>query len=639
MPTSITNLHIQGIPLERQVAYTQYSANISSFIHANATGKTITVSPGPLGKMNHFLSLPLTPPTVSFTLQKALNSDQSEKFITILGPGASKTQSGKTTIYHAPAIDPLVIESVVMLSTPFFNAGRDAVNPKGISAYKFLNNIVCVFLSVHTYPAFRDESSESITCFEQLHSDALGCQYYPKDTKHKDKDGKESVTSIDLGSHSYTINEFNKRGRDIDDMVDEDNDRTPKFPDARGFFKFRGSETVFKAVPNKNVVKNIGTSLELPKSTGHVFPYFRGLIQPDPVYMNSIVLRRFYQLLGSTHQECQSAYLDIRHGINSFSSTDRGMEFCHILLGIDLALDTQSRCFLIIDKGQYQGFSLIGARYAIFCNTKWHAPAGENEFSDAVARMDPHESAIDDMTKKLGDLLAKNQYTGRTERVIFSEPDLLVEALDGLKIADIEDDDIRELDRCIRSLNYMGTGYLTKNPQMISDMLETLSSNKSVVLTRPTFLPSVKAPMKSRVFALLSQFGPEAPSFWNDRGKEIICKPIEKSVVTSGGKRKIGDTDDFGNMPNKILITPKPLLVAVGDMDKIIEKGRVKMDVDERAGRYRNISVEHEDTRKRMWKGLLKVCAEPGKKSRVDDPKDSAGEVDLEALMFKLIGN
>lgn len=639
VPSTITSLTIQGIPLEKQVAYTQYSANISSFIYATAIGKTITVSPAPLGRLSYTFVLPLDPPTVSFTLQKPLDSDRSDKFINILGPGASKTQSGKTTIYHAPSIPMNVIDSVTKLSTPFFNSGRDAVNPKGFIAFRFLNNVIHLFLRVHSYSAFHNESTESITSFEQLLGGTIGGAYFSKETKSTDKDGKETVKITDLKDKSHSVNEFNKRERDADEMADEDTPMAKIANESLGFLRFKGNETVFKATPVKKPIMNIGASSEVPVSPGHVFPYFQGLIQPDTVFMNSVVLRRFYQVLGSTHEFCQSAYLDIRHGINSLATTNRGMELCHILLGIDLAIETQTRCFLIIEKNQYLGFSLLGARYAIFCNTRWYAPALDGELIKAIRKMDPHESAVEDMIAKFEELHAKSQYTGSVDKSIFAEPKLLVDALSHLKITDIDDDDVRDLDRYIRNLNYMGTGYLTKNPQMIAEMLETISSNKSVELSRPTFLPSIKAPMTSKLFALLSRFGPEAPSFWNDRGKEIICKSVDKSVVTTGGKRKIGESDIYGNMPNRVLITPKPLLVAVKDMEKVLDKGRVKMDVDERAGRYRNISVEHEDTRKRLWKGLVDICADSGKKLRVTDDNLGASEsIDLDAVMASLLG-
>lgn len=640
VPSTITNLHIQGISLERQVAYTQYSSNISTFIHATASGKTTTVSPAPLGLLNHRSSIPLNPPAASFTLQKVLSSDQSDRFINLLGPGASKTQSGKTTIYHSPIIPSENLNTIQKLATPFFNAGRDAVNLKGIIAYKWLSGVISVFLKVHAYSAFRDEDKESIILMEQLLNSEMGAGYTAKETKRTTDKGAEEIIQADLTDKSYTVNEFNKRERSEDDMEDEGESPLGRMTkSAIGFFRFKGNETVVRAHPTFNKISNIGSSSEVPLSPGHVFPYFHGLIQPDGTMMNSIALRRFYQLMGSTHDQCQAAYLELRHGINSLATTNRGMEMCHMLLGIDIALDTQTRCFLIIEKGQYLGFSLLGSRYAIFCNSKWFAPVNETDLSLAIRRMDPHESAVEDMISKLEDLRAKDQFDGTADKVIFADPNSLVMHLDRIKLNEISDEDTRELDRCIRNLNYMGAGYLTKNPQMISEMLETISSNKAVTLERPTYLPSIRAPLKSRLFALLSRFGPEAPSFWNDRGKEIICKPVDKSVVTTGGKRKIGNSDDFGNMPVRILVTPKPLVIAIKDMERVIEKGRVKMDVDERAGRYRNIQVEHEETRKRMWKGLIGVCSDSGKKAKVDSGKEAEGEVDLDELLHNLIGS
>jgi hypothetical protein len=100
----------------------------------------------------------------------------------------------------------------------------------------------------------------------------------------------------------------------------------------------------------------------------------------------------------------------------------------------------------------------------------------------------------------------------------------------------------------------------------------------------------------------------------------------------------MGKADDFGNMPDKILITPKPLTIAVQDMVKVIEKGKVKMDTDERAARYRNISVDHEETRKLLWKGLIAVCSESGKKQKPDAVGESEEGIDLDQLLHNLIG-
>lgn len=635
-PTTVSNLNFQGIALERQVAYTQYAANISAFVFASLTRKTITISPRPYGYLALVHTLPLDPPSVSFTLSKALDSDRADKLVNNLGPGASRTQSGKTIIFHAPALPIASLDLVNTVSTAFFNAGRDAINPKGMKSYLFLNTVIMTFLHVHSYPAFRDEDPESITIFDQLVAGDYGGSYTAKDFTKKDAEGKDVAQSRDLDDYSYTVNENRKRVREEDEM---DSEPTKLTKTSVGYLRARGHETVFRAKPVTKPQTNIGSIADIPKSHGLIFPYFHGLLQPDAAFMNNMVLRRFYQLLGSTHESCQSKYLEIRHGINSLATTSRGMEICHILLGIDLALDTQSRCFVIVDKNKYLGFALLGARYAVFANTRWFAPANEEIFSTAISRMDPHESAVADIITKLEKLKSSDQYTGMANRSIFAEPETLVGELAKLKLTDIDDEDIRDLDRFLRNLNYMGTGYLSQNPQMIADMLATLASTKDIALSRPTYLPSIKAPFSSRSFKLLSQFGPEAPSFWNDRGTEIICKPVDRSVISTGGKRKIGDADIFGNMPEKLLITPKPLLIAVRDMDKVIETGKVKMDVKERAGRYRNISLEHEDTRKSVWKGLIDLCAKEVKKVRVEvEGELEGGGVSVDEALLKLLG-
>jgi hypothetical protein len=639
-PSTVTGLNIQGIPLERQVAYTQYSANIASFIHAAATGKTVIVGPRPLALLRHMSVIPLPPPTVSFTLQKPLDSDRSDRFISILGPGASKTQSGKTTIYHAPLLPDDILSSVTSICTPFFNAGRDAINPKGMRAYIFINNVISLFLKVHSYPAFRTEDEHSLTSFEQLLGGTTDGNYFSQEFSQKDeKTGVEAKHQRNMLDKSHTVNEFGKRDRDTDDMDEDASPYEKTAKSAAGFVRYRGSDTVFRAHAPKTMLVNIGSPSLIPRSPGHIFPYFHGLIQPDAVFINSILLRRFYQLMGDTHESCQSFYLDLRHGVNSLASTERGMEICHALLGIDLALSTQSRCFIIIEKNKYLGFSLLGARYAIFSSSRWYAPVSEDELQIAISRMDPHESAVSDMIKKLEGLSAKEQYTGSTERSIFSEPKALSDAIDKLKISDIDEDDIRELDRCVRNLNYMGASYLTQNPQMITELFDTIASNKSIELSRPTFLPSIRAPLKSKLFILLSRFGPEAPSLWNDRGTEITCKSVEKSVAATGGKRKVGESDIYGNMPSRILVTPKPLLVAVKDMERVLEKGKVKMDVGERAGKHRTVAVEHEETRKKMWKAMVEMCVDSGKKPRVNPESDGTGTIDIDDVMFKLLGS
>jgi hypothetical protein len=346
-----------------------------------------------------------------------------------------------------------------------------------------------------------------------------------------------------------------------------------------------------------------------------------------------------FKLLGSTMQECQTNYADFRRGFNSLATTDVGMALTHIGFGIDLAIRTQSRCFVICDNGRYMGCALLGARFAIFDSTRWVAPVDAEILRADLSAIDPHVASVRSLVEKFGELSTTDAYDGPgVGEETFADPSNLIDVFAGLRL-DMLGDDERELNRLCRNLNYMGDGYLARNPQTIAEVLTTLFSDSPVELCRPTYIPSIRADLKSRTFRLLSRFGPEAPSFWNDRGQEFECKPREVPQ-TSGTKRKIGEMDIYANLPLRLLVTPKPLDVAVRDMGKVIEKGCVRMDLKERAGKNRNMSIEAETMKKEIWKVLVDGLQDVGTKKRkvVSGGLEKEGVEEFDDALNALLG-
>jgi hypothetical protein len=90
-------------------------------------------------------------------------------------------------------------------------------------------------------------------------------------------------------------------------------------------------------------------------------------------------------------------------------------------------------------------------------------------------------------------------------------------------------------------------------------------------------------------------------------------------------------------MPERLLITPKPLSVAIRDMRKVVETKSVKMDFAERAGGFRNISIVSEPVRKRIWGALIDLddVESPKKKQKTGQGVDD--EIDVDALMKKML--
>lgn len=629
-PLPISQSGIQGVPLERQIAYTQYSSNLASFIHASVSNRKVTISNLAFGYLQTSRSLPLLNPPVHFTLQKELPHESSEKVLRMLGPGASKNKVGKTTIYQAPALPDETLQKILPLATSHFNAGREALNPMGRKALSFISTAFAEILRVHSYSAFSHESEESRLELSAL----LGGpnSYFPFA-----KDKTDPALRLPHSRHLQEVGIQLDQGDAMTDVGSKS--LKEKLMESPGYFTSSGYDVVSVAKPPRIHAINVGPSSAVPQSPGILFPYFTGLLQPDSQSLTSFVLRHLFQLLGSTVQECQDTYALLRRGFNSLSTTDVGMELSHIGFGIDLALQTQGRCFVIIESNRYLGFTLLGARLAVFDSTKWVGCGTEADLRDDLSVIDPHQAAVRNLTSKFADLMGGQMYSGpAVTPELFSEPKSLVSVLKGLKLDQLGDHE-EELNRNLRCLNYMGSGYVQRNPQTVAEMLETLFSDSVIELSRPTYIASVRSQLSTREYAVLSRFGPEAPSLWNDRGKEYQCVARESPALASGGKRKMGDLDTYANLPERLLVTPKPIEVAVRDLLRVEERGAVRMDLGERAGKNRNMSVDAESSRKRIWKVLVDGLKDAtSKKQKVEvEKKNASAEGGFDDLLYDLL--
>lgn len=631
-PAKLSSLDITGVPLSRQVAYTQYAHNISSFLFATSIRKKVRVTGQPLGLIQSQSRLPIAPPPVYFTLKKPISSDSSKKLIQALGPGASTSISGKTTIYQAPALPERMYEQIYGLCPTHFNCGREAINPAGALAFRFLSVVTSTFLRTHSYPAFSAETEESLM---EMNSLLAGHTQLVERTIINEEGEEEQ--NFDPTVYSRTLNDLKITSGDTMDQ-----DISPyqqKLLDAKHLIHTSGNEMVNVAKPCPKPQVNVGGRKDIPNLPGILFPYFQGLIQPDAVFLHKTILTHFFQLMGKTTQECQDTYTILRRGYGSLSTTKEGMEVTHLLKGISLALETQARCFVIYEMNEYKGFALLGAQFVVFNSTKWIVPGSEGELQDALSTLDPHESSVEHLILKFSELAAAGTYKGPVvANSTFSEPKNLIEVFKGLDISELDDDVVREIDQYLRGLNFMGDGYWARNPQTVIDALKIITAESNTVLTRPTYFPTIKIPIHTKEFAALSKFGPESVSFWNEKGSIIECKPAE-THVNVGGKRKAGNMDLYINMPNKILVTPKPLAVAVNDMGKVLSKGAIKIDLNERAGKYRNMCVESEEMRKSMWRELLAIGDKAHSAKKAKEDLDDDDGLDFDQILFKLTGS
>lgn len=621
-PQPISQCGILGVALEKQVAFTQYAANVDAFLYASLTKTKVVVSGDAYGYFTSNRSLDLNPPPVSFTLQKEIPFEAAEKLVRMLGTGASKNVVGKITVFQAPSLDLANLNKILPLATSHFNAGRESVNPMGLKAYWFLTQTITEFLRVHSYSAFTSESKDAIMSMNSL-INGFDAKYYAFKDKDSRRPHSRFLSGMDEDDDEEAMEGVTSEAREAIATLKKMQEATV------GYLSSTGNDTVLTARHPRLVGNNVGSSAQVPELPGILFPYFHGLVQPDHSSLMRFVHRHLFRLLGSTMQECQDNYAQLRRGFNSLATTDVGMALSHIVLGIELALETQGRVFVIIDSKKYQGFALLGARFAVFDSTKWVMPVESHELRDELAVLDPHTASVGKLISKFAELRTSGVYSGPVvTEASFEEPENLIPVFAGLQLNELGETE-RELNQCLRSLNYMGSGYLTRNPQLVCELLEMLFSENEIKLERPTYIPTVRTDLTSKTFRVLSRTGPESISLWNEKGQDFECKAVDKSVLV-GGKRKVSEIDVYGNLPSRILITPKPLEIAVRDMDRVMERGAIRMDLKERAGKNRNMSVESEIMRKKIWKVLVDNLHEANaKKRKVDTEKKKEGTTEL----------
>jgi hypothetical protein len=349
-------------------------------------------------------------------------------------------------------------------------------------------------------------------------------------------------------------------------------------------------------------------------SPGLVFPYFKGMCRPDFHLIQEIMVNSFFRLFGKDSESCKSEISKMSRGFNSLCNTEAGTVIGHIFKGIALALQTQTRLFVLFENG-YKGFVLLGGHFSIYDGSKWVGPVSNDLLKIEFGKMDTHMINISFIAETLSKLKIGD---GNPSPVSASALDSSAAVIAEMSIRDFGDfENADEFDQALRGLIW-AKPYTQLSPGSFLQFLDMLLlSSDPPPVDMPMYIPSYKSPVKSKVFKCLATFGPDAPSLWNSRkGADVIsalpAKP-RKGDKESSEKEKVSP-------PKEIIILPKPLFQAVADWEKIIEKGSVSFNFKERAREYRAHVVRDDDMRGKLWEKLGEGLANM-EKAKVGEPE------------------
>jgi hypothetical protein len=619
----MSNISLHSRPDKHQLAYDGYKANIEAFLGATADKvKKSTINTAyPLPLIPEFACIPLPLPKVVFRLARKPTPAQLKKMEDNLGPhGLEMMALGKgdpVYLLKRPTFD-ILTRVLPAIATPNSPNVEGYCSPESAFwACKF-HVIISLFLMVHTYPYSRADDEDAM-----------------------DEDGAPAIRGIKRmtiageGSANVFRKKLRMEGfkiRDEDgDELDDGNDYILEEDEEDAHsLRLAIDEAVMSAKPSPfDVSINCGSPSEVPNLPGLLFPYFHGITAPDPNFMRIFCINYFFRNLGDIGQNPRDAYKALRSAISPFAHTPEGVAIVHIFKGIELALEAQCVCYILMDKDVYLGFCLLGKGFQVFAHGGWVKPMEASKLRKDLDTILTHDNVIEKiytLTKgwpklrgcvmgKVGDIktslgllqeLAKNDFTKVDER-------------------EDSEDLYDQLESHLKRLSF-GDKYKRFSPVdlawAVSEMTEHL--NRPLPDDTPVYIPTTQYHLMGRKeYQVLLSFGPRSPSFRMTSGSEYR---IPKEINVKGDpfiEKQAKDEKKF--VIDKLLIGEKLPHVALQEWDQVVRTGKVRFEPNERAGASRAHCFRG-DPREQIWKSLAKgvECGVLGGKAAVASDEGKA---------------
>lgn len=611
-PSTISSLSIVGLPKVKELAYDGYYRNIDAFMHAtNVREKVFCDLRGYTNAFRATSPIKIAAPDVAFVSGFPLKPSDEDGMAKKIKSFAVE-RIGKTVVFKLQNPGPMTLANLINMSDPNFTCGPDAVTPTGYKAFLFIRDCISEFLATHSYSAFTNYNFNEEGPQEML---AL------KNSKRTVPIGTFVMTSKRnrnaylSPAYRYTLEENEEEPEDpaeLEKWLDS------KDPGHHGVAITNTAGVVLRAKPSPNKTENnVGPASALPNMPGLAFPYFPGMNTPDSLLLKTMVSQHFIRLLGRDSAEVSAAYVKIRRGLNSLSTTTAGKTLGHMLAGVKLALDTQARLFLIMDS-EYRGFCLLGMGFTVIDGGAVYESLTNEKLQEDLRSFNTHAKGLAEVLESLNSLSMTEL---SNEGNLLEEKDIetaekLVLALAKLNVNE-ESESFRgwekKINNSLRLLQFFpSTLYDQIHPDSVVDLCSRITAfvPKKKLPSTPFKFTTWNAPYGNVLYRCLAAFGVEAPSPWNNSGSEILIQAQGKAsrVDEEGRAQKKVKTDEiYENMPQFLIFSPKPVYIAFKDWTTVIKKGAVKMDAKERAKGYRCMNIADEDKRKAVWKGLVNM--------------------------------
>lgn len=521
-------------------------------------------------------------------------------------------------------------------------AKQGYITPSDLIVTIFLNRLIALFLSVHTYEAKEIEPKKEGEKGKFSH--LVQEDHTSPSTISAEQRVHPPLPERTEVALSVMENYMAGRGNTRDDKAAL-NSFVKFFVDANQTGIVAKSDItvptiapVAKPSPHPYTI-NCGGVRDVPQLPGLLFPYFDRMMVPDKTALPYFYVRSGFYKIASSDKEFMSR-------LSKFGSTIVGQAYLHIMIGICLAMETKTRLFVIMSGSDYLGFCLLGTKFVITIAGEEYSPVSAEDLVKEIAALSSHDEALGVICSILKDLKTRDgKEVAPVKETDITGTSRLAKVMSRLE--KIPAGKCDEFNAAARKLRF-NENYLPMEGGVIKNALLALADRDATDYIKHPKHIDAKLDYTDPVVTIFASFGPEAPSPLNKKGSQYRAYPLKmksadvlkaesdkraaerkkREAKAAKEKKSIGAEPPISVLqsyedpaqdtcPAKFLLPKKATSLAIADWRKFMNKGVVQMDEKERAAAHRCVVVAGAQV-KLLWKAMCYT--------RRKDPAGDKGE-------------
>jgi len=355
-----------------------------------------------------------------------------------------------------------------------------------------------------------------------------------------------------------------------------------------------------------------GSPTQVPNLPGLLFPYFPGCILPSYTVISSVIKTYFFSCLGDTEEECAGVLRSIKRAAASWAVSDAGLSLQHVAQGIELAIQSESRLFLIQEDNKYLGFALLGSGFKIVTSSGIQSALSAEDLHREVMGMESRSSLVTKLRDFVEEIAIAEQVSDDEIRAL-PEEEQIAGSVRSLRKWILRNDEViedagnKQKIQDLMQRAYQTEPYWKVNKSSINKALVLVIDDHDVPDEVPFFVSQQVFSDVTKIHEVMSAFGPTGFSFDQSGGTDYpIPRDGEDDVASElvqvpAGRGKTRSAKAM----ESIYVALKPMRSCVYDLGQVIAKRRI-VQRKERAGAQKNIQIAGSD-RDEMWTLLVEL--------------------------------